>query len=400
MVRTMLYKSREENECYSETISIFLPSLNGGGAERVVVTLANGIAKRGFRVDLVLANANGTYLQDVSPAVRIVDLKAGRVIKALLPLASYLKREKPRAMLSAMNHANVVAIAAKTLAGVSIHLVVSEHNTISVEHTRAKGWFARTTFMLVRRLYARANGICTVSAAASQDLAQFIGISPSQIQTIYNPFDLGKIQRLSMQPVEHPWLQADQPPVLLGIGRLTPQKDFNLLIHAFAKLRQQRTVRLLILGEGPHRQELEALSQTLGLGPDDVALPGFVDNPYAYMKRCAAFVLSSQWEGLPTVLIEAMACGSAVVSTNCPSGPAEILEDGLWGRLVPVGDATALSRAIADTLDMPSDKCPNVRVRAADFEQERAVDAYLQLLGLPLHPDAPSDSNSNTGQRP
>jgi glycosyltransferase involved in cell wall biosynthesis len=169
------------------------------------------------------------------------------------------------------------------------------------------------------------------------------------------------------------------PPVILAVGRLTLQKDFPTLIRAFARLRARRSARLVILGEGELRDELEALVAELGLTAD-VALPGFVDNPFSWMRGSALFVLSSAWEGFGNVLVEAMACGTPVVSTDCPSGPAEILENGKWGRLAAVGDAEALARAIAEALDDPNP--PDVRARAAFFSVERSVDAYLAILGV------------------
>jgi glycosyltransferase involved in cell wall biosynthesis len=362
-------------------IAIFLPSLNGGGAERVMVTLANAIAGRGYPVDLVLATAEGPYRNDVSSGVRVVDLQAGRVIKALLPLAHYLRRERPVAMLAAQTHANTVALLARILARVATRVVVSERSTISVEHSRARGFAAHLNFALVPMLYRNADGICSVSRAASADLASFAGLRAASVQTIYNPFDLGRITSLAAEETDDPWLKPGQPPVLLAIGRLAEQKDFLTLIRAFVRLRSQRPLRLLILGEGELRPMLEALLAQSGLTADDVRMPGFVSNPFTYLARCAVLVLSSRWEGLPGVLIEALACGAPVVSTDCPSGPKEILEDGRWGALVPVGDVNALAGAIASTLDTPRDRFPDVRQRARDFEQERAVDAYLEILG-------------------
>lgn len=365
-------------------LAIFLPTLHGGGAERVMVTLANAFAARGFKVDLILAAATGPYLKDVSSTVRVVDLKAGRVIKALLPLARYLRRERPMALLSAMGHANVVALLARKLARVPARVVVSERSFISGSHHIAKGAVPHLNYRLIRLLYPGADGICAVSQAASADLAAFTRLPLQRVQTIYNPFDLARISQMAAEPLAHPWCQRGQPPVVLAIGRLNEAKDFAVLIRAFARLRQQRMARLVILGEGELRPALEAQLAQLGLDADAVQLAGFVANPYAWLARCSLFALSSRREGLPGALIEAMACGVPVVSTDCLSGPHEILEGGRWGRLVPVGDAEALAQAMADTLDLPATERPNVRQRAADFDQDRAVDAYLRILGMPL----------------
>lgn len=364
-------------------ISIFLPSLNGGGAERVMVTLANAIAARGYAVDLVLATEQGPYLKEVTPSVRVVNLEARRVIKAFLPLLHYLRKERPEVMLSAMSHANAIALLARKFSGILTRVVVSERGTISGEYKVARGLSATLIYKMLPLLYPGADGICTVSKAASLDLAEFIGLPKSKITTIYNPFDLEFIDHKATEAVDHPWFSPGQAPVILAIGRLNEAKDFQLLIQAFDDVRRTRCARLLILGEGELRGTLEAQIAKLGLSRNDVQMPGFVANPYAYLARGGLFVLSSRREGLPGVLIEALACGVPVVSTDCPSGPDEILEGGRWGRLVPVGDAQALARAITAALDTPREQLPNVRQRARDFEQERAVDAYLNILGIP-----------------
>jgi glycosyltransferase involved in cell wall biosynthesis len=183
---------------------------------------------------------------------------------------------------------------------------------------------------------------------------------------------------LAEAPMKDPWLAGGEPPVILGVGRLATQKDFSTLLHAFARVRSQRPARLLILGEGDKRFELEALAQNLGLARD-VRLPGYADNPFAYMRRCSVFVLSSAYEGLPTVLIEAMACGAPVVSTDCPSGPAEILEGGRYGCLVPIGDPDAMASAILTILQDAPDTT-RTRQRAEMFSIEASVDQYLNLL--------------------
>lgn len=359
-------------------IAIFLPSLRGGGAERVMVTLANLFALRGYSVDLVLVSAVGPYLERVDPSVRVVDLKAGRVLKSLSSLVRYLRRERPVAMLSALVHANMVAILARLWAGGTTRIVISERNTPSLSAANNLGHSAKIMFGLMRWLYPRADGIVAVSEGVADDLAHFARLPRYQIKVVYNPFDINRIQVLAHETLEHPWFVDGQPPVVLGVGRLTEQKDFPLLLHAFSHLRSKRPLRLMILGEGELRGELEALADSLGLSENDFSMPGFVSNPFAYYARCGVFVLSSRWEGLPGVLIEAMAAGAQVVSTDCPSGPAEILENGRWGYLFPVGDVVALEAAIALTLDATDYK--NVYDRAAEFSMDRSTAGYLQAL--------------------
>lgn len=342
-----------------------------------MVTLANGFAERGHAVDVVLAHAEGPYLADVAKAVRVVDLRARRVAASLPGLVGYLRRERPTALLSAMGHANVVAVLARGLAHVPTRVVVSEHNHFSQTQRRAVNLRGRAMGRFMRVAYPRADGVVAVSAGVADDLARSIGLPRGRIEVIYNPVVTPALEALARAPVPHPWFDGAGPPVILGVGRLTAQKDFATLIRAFARLRARQPARLVILGEGELRPALEALAAELGVQAD-VSLPGFVDNPFAYMRRSALFVLSSAWEGFGNVLAEAMACGCAVVSTDCPSGPAEILENGRWGRLVPVGDAPALADAMAATLAEVNR--PEVQARAAAFGVENAVNACLRLM--------------------
>jgi glycosyltransferase involved in cell wall biosynthesis len=363
----------------SNKTAIYLPSLEGGGAERVTVTLANAFAERGLAVDLVLAKASGPYLSHVNPSVNVVDLGASRVLASVPALVAYLRRERPAAMLSVLNHANVAAIAAKAIARVPTRLVVSEHNTLSRAIGNGRSMRARVEVGIMKFSYRRADGIVGVSDGVSDDLAHSIDFPRERVTTVYNPIDAPQIHAKSQSPVEHPWFAPGQPPVVIGIGRLTPQKNFAHLLNAFARLHEQRkgNVRLMILGEGELRDELANKVETLGL-QDCVALPGFVSNPYAYVRASALFVLSSAWEGLPTVLIEAMSCGARVVSTDCPSGPAEILENGKWGRLVPLGDVVALSNAMAAAMEDLAP--PAVFERAMHFSVDASVAGYLGIL--------------------
>jgi len=223
-----------------------------------------------------------------------------------------------------------------------------------------------------------ADAVIAVSHDVAEDIVRHTGLDRNQITTIYNPTVTPDLAEKAKLYVDHPWLTPGSPPVILGAGRLSPQKDFQTLIKAFARIRAVHPARLIILGEGKKRNQLQALAQSLGVG-DDVALPGFVENPFAWMTRSSIFVLSSAWEGLPGVLIEALACGCPTVSTDCPGGAAEILANGLYGMLVPVGDDKALAEAILATLDTPP--APELlRKRAAQFSIEKAVNQYLEVL--------------------
>ena len=369
------------NNTKNMRLALFLPSLRGGGAERMIINLAEGFAQRGFCADLVLAKAEGSYLKDVSKKVRVVDLNASRVIKSLPALVRYLRSEKPDAMLSSMGHANIVAVWARSLASVSTRVVVSEHSklTRSVQNATSK----RGRFMpwLMKFFYPRANGIVAVSKGVADDLARVIKLPRKRITVIYNPVVTPELLEKAREPIDHPWFRPGEPPVILGVGRLTRPKDFPTLLRAFALMRKERPARLVILGEGEERPDLEDMSRKLEI-TDDVDMPGFVDNPYKYMAHAAVFVLSSRWEGLPTVLIEAMASGASVTSTDCPSGPAEILENGKYGKLVAVGDAVGLAEATVAILNVPNP--PDVARLVQNFGVEHAVEGYLKVLGCQL----------------
>jgi glycosyltransferase involved in cell wall biosynthesis len=361
----------------TQRIAFFLPSLRGGGAERMMLNLAEDFANRGFSVDLVLARAEGSYLKDVSKKVRVVDLNADRVIKSLPALVRYLRSEKPDAMLSAMGHANVVAVWARSLAMVSTRVVVSEHANLTFSVQNATSKRARFMPWLMRFSYPRADGVVAVSGGVADDLAQVIKLPRERITTIYNPVVTSELLRKAKESIDHLWFRPGEPPVVLGIGRLTRQKDFSTLIRAFALVRKERPARLMILGEGEERHKLTELSKKLGIDAD-VDMPGFVDNPFAILRHSSLFVLSSVFEGFGNVLVEAMACGCPVVSNDCPSGPAEILENGKYGKLVTVGNVAELAETIVRTVDAPEH--PDVVKRAQDFGVEQSVIEYLKVL--------------------
>ncbi|HEY3118941.1 MAG TPA: glycosyltransferase [Chloroflexota bacterium] len=366
------------NNSRPRPIAFFLPSVRGGGAQRVVVNLVQGITERGLPVDVVLAAADGVFLDQLPPAARLVDLRARRLLGSLGPLTGYLRRERPRVLVSSMTHANLVALWAARLAGRATPVVVTVHNTMSQSSQRNGRLGGGLESRLLRAFYPWATSIVAVSCGAADDLARTLGLPRDRVRVVYNPVITPTMLALARQVPDHPWFAAGQPPVILGVGRLTRQKDFPTLIRAFAEVRRRRAARLMILGEGEDRAHLESLIGELGLR-DDVALPGFRDNAMTYMAGSSLFVLSSAWEGLPTVLIEALAAGARVVSTDCPSGPREILQDGRLGALVPVGDVAALSEAMIDALDRPAGTVPLDALKP--FTKDAAVDHYLRLIG-------------------
>lgn len=362
-------------------VAFFFHGLLGGGVERVMMNLARGLLDRGVEVDMVLGRAEGPLLPLVPQAARIVDLKVTRMHRALPGLVRYLRRERPRAVLAALDHANAVALLARALARVPSKVVVSVHFDTSQVVARARNFRDRSVRIWTRLLYPRADAVVAVSQGVAEDLIQRTGLPREKVRVIYNPVVTPEIFLWAEEDPGHPWFAPGSPPVILGVGRLAKQKDFSTLIRAFARVRAVRPARLLILGEGEERAELERLVRELGV-TEDVALPGFTANPYAFMKRAAVFVLSSRWEGLGIVLIEALALGRPVVATDCPSGPAEILEGGRWGRLVPMGDEEALAQAILEALDEPGAP-PGAQERMQErFGLDRVVEQYMDVLGL------------------
>ncbi len=357
-------------------IALFLPNLTGGGAERVTVNLARGLCERGVAVDLVPAAAEGPLLAAVDPRVRLVDLRCRRTVAAVPKLARYLRQERPVALLSAIHHANLVALWARRWAGVRVRVVVALHTTLS----RALALAPSRTGRLVARMagaYRAADGVVAVSHGVADDFAHLTGFPRERLTVIYNPTILPELPALAAQPLAHPWFAAGEPPVVLGVGRLIPDKDFPTLLRAAARVQAERPLRVLILGEGAERARLQALIDELEMDAW-AALPGFVDNPYPYLAHAALFVLSSVREGLPGALIEALALGTPVAACDCESGPREILAGGRYGPLLPLGDVDALAAAMQAILDHPPPPPP--REAWEPYTLARATDDYLHLL--------------------
>jgi glycosyltransferase involved in cell wall biosynthesis len=358
-------------------VAIFTSNMDGGGAERAMAKLAGGIADRGYDVDLVLSRAEGHYLAEVPDTVRIVDLDAGRVMGSIPGLVRYLRRERPAAMLTSMNYVNVVGIWARALSRIDTRLVVNEQNALSLEAANSTRRRHRLMPRLIGRFYPWADRIVSVAEGTADDLARTTGLLRERIEVVHNPIVTSELKELVKAPLDHPWFRPGEPPVVISVGRLSRQKDFGTLLRAFARVRDHRPARLVILGEGPERETLESLISDLGL--DEVAtLPGWVANPYPWMANAGAYVLSSRWEGLPSVLIESLYCGVPIVATDCLSGPREILDDGAHGLLVKVGDVDALARGIESALDGEVPRPAPASWRP--YEQEFVVGRYLDVL--------------------
>jgi len=400
-------------------IAILTRGLSGGGVQAMMLNTARELTRRGYRVDLLSRRipSDATAPEGVSlhklkstPALfgRVMAYRASpgdfdvlarpvlfsplapEPLRQLPALARYLREARPAALLSATTYANLVALWARAAAGSSARILVSERDDLG-ENLRSgvarRAWRWRYAPALIRRVYPRAEAVVAVSNGVADSLTAETGLPRDGIATVYNPVVTDDLAGRAAEPPDCAWFDEGAPPVIVNAGRLVRKKDHPTLLRAFARVRAQRPARLLILGEGRERGRLAALIEELGLA-DDVALAGWSANPARYMARAAAFALSSQREGFGNVLAEALACGCPVVSADCPSGPAEILDNGRFGRLTPPGDVDALAAALLETLAEPPDR-ERLMTRGAEFTAERAVGRYLDLLSLPARAPDP-----------
>jgi glycosyltransferase involved in cell wall biosynthesis len=356
-----------------------LASFSGsGGVERMLVNLISGFVAAGREVDLLLIRDQGPHLAGLPAAVNRVPLGSKHSLLAIPALARYLRQARPRALLAAKDRAGRAAVLARALAGVDTRLVLRLGTNLSASLAGRSALRRAWRYWPIRHLYPYIDRIVAVSAGVAADTATIAGLPRETIMVIRNPVITPDLRQRAAASCPHPWFQGEGPPVLLGAGRLQRQKDFPTLIRAFARVRQVCPCRLVIIGEGQERPALTALIGQLGL-MEQVDLPGFQTHPLPFLARANLFVLSSAWEGSPNVLTEAMALGTPVVATNCPSGPSELLDGGRIAPLVPVGDAEALAAAILATLNQPP---PPHRLKdaVADYEQAYSAQRYLAVL--------------------
>ncbi len=406
---------------YKTKITIFIPSLYGGGAEKAFLNIAKTLFQKKFNVNIVLFRFEGDYIELLPKEIKIFELfpKRKKIKKYIvtklsnlvlpkillkkfqyfllyilgiitlnkklrylgkynllsLEFVKYIKKEKPNIILSVLIPANIISLLSKIHLGQFLRIIISERNTITSllkNKTDRNIWLS-----LISELYPKSNGIIAVSYGVANDLLKILNGCEGKIKVIYNPVSIEEILEKSKEPINHPFFK-EKVPVILSCGRLHPQKDFTTLIKAFSILCKNIDARLIILGKGSEKMKLKKLIRELGI-EEKVDLPGFVLNPYPYMKNASVFVLSSIYEGLSNVIIEALACGCPVVSTDCPSGPREILENGKYGKLVPVKDYQKLAQAILDTINNP----PNPQFlikRAMDFSSDLIIQEYIKFI--------------------
>ncbi|WPZ18248.1 glycosyltransferase [Geobacillus subterraneus] len=361
----------------SKKLAFFLPSLHEGGVEVVVLNLIKELIKQNYSIDLLLTVKEGRLLDKVPPSVRIINLRSKRALNSLSPLINYLKKEKPDILFSAKTYVNILSIVATKLSRVSTRIVVSEHTILSLNAKNSRSFRGRYLIPLFARIFLRyADEIVAVSEGVASDLVNVFKIPKKCVNTIYNPIVSDELINNAKKEIFIP--NQDDEPIILGVGRLTQVKDFKTLIEAFAIVRKKIKARLIIIGDGEERDSLVLLAKKLGI-EKYIYLPGYKDNPLPYMSKASVFVLSSKYEGFGNVIVEALACGTSVVSTNCPSGPAEILDHGRYGRLVSVGNKEELAQAIIETLENPF-PANELKQRSLDFSIDKSVSKYINLF--------------------
>lgn len=373
-------------------VAVLVYDLRASGVVRNALRIARQAAIAGLRVDLVVVHAEGDFRPFSHPRITLVPLmpqaSTNRFLGTLAAaghLRAYLRRYRPRVLFSAGNHIHpLAAMACFRLEGAP-RLIMRASNDLS--HARRSGWesaashvLAASARPLLRAMFAMADRIVSVSEELAENLGNRLGLQQAHIDIVPNGIDVSRIGQLSRHEISHPWFEPGQPPVILGVGRLHRQKNFPLLIRAFALLRRQQPARLMILGTGsPQAQkELQNLAERLGVA-QDIALMGYVENPFAYLRRASLYVLSSSWEGMSNALLEAMACGCPVVATRCPTGTVEVLADGTYGPLVEIENDEALADAMRWRLGQPR-QSSRLMARAQEYDLSQTLDAYTRLL--------------------
>jgi glycosyltransferase involved in cell wall biosynthesis len=365
------------NATLPKRVAFHLPNLNAGGAEKMRLVLARELIKLGIAVDLVLCEAKGEYLPQVPETVRVINLKSKRTLSSIIPLLKYMLSERPDVLISSLGAQNIAAISANLLGVKPTTVAVTQHNSLSKEANLTRTRQQRYMPFLYRYFLPLADGVIAVSEGVADDMSIVAQFDRSRINVLYNPaYPDGLADKLA-DPYFHPLFEANEP-VILAVGRLIEQKGFDTLIEAFALLAKEKSVQLAILGVGHLLGQLQQQAERLGIS-QRVHFLGFQQNPLVFMKNSKMLVLSSRYEGFGNVLVESMACGTPVVSTDCESGPSEILEKGKYGELVMVDDIPALYRAMLKTLATPISS-DVLRCRAMEFHPGQIVQQYLNVI--------------------
>lgn len=359
-------------------VSLFVSSLAGGGAHKMIVQIAKGLDDLGYGVDIVVVTKEGPFIDSVPEGLRIVNLDAKRALTSVPKLAHYLTKNNPDSLLATPVSVTIPAIWANALSRSDTKLVIRAPTIISKNHFYANPHSVndRALSKLVDYHFPNVGQTVAISNVVKEDLVNNIGLDPDRVTTIYNPVVDNQILPKSKEPCNHPFFN-ESTPVIVAAGRLTDEKDPIMLVQAFNKVLEQGDARLILLGEGEDRKKIENEIKQYNIA-SKVSMPGFVKNPFRYMRRADVFALSSKWEGFGNVIVEAMACGTQVVATDC-GGPREILVDGKFGKLVEVGNAEAMSEAILETIGKDTNNQKLIS-RAKDFRVEKITKEYESVL--------------------
>lgn len=375
--------STDSRTANPSNLVLLRPTLGQGGADRVTIILLKHLDRSCFAPTLVLLKTSGEFVDDAPSDVPLLALNSRNIVTAIPPLTQLLSRQQPDITFSTSSGTNITLVIAHRLSRSRARLVLSERNILFHGGRSAK---RRLVVWLKKRLYGRADAIIALSQGVKDDLIAELGLAPNKITVAYSPIDIGDIQSRMKEEIAHPWFK-ETIPLIVAAGRFVREKDFATLISAFALARKARPLRLVLLGEGPLKAELEGQTRALGI-EQDVWFPGFDKNPFKYMARASVFVVSSQHEGLCTVLIQAMACGAPVISTDYQVGAREIIDCGRDGWIVPVADPDMMSRKILELLDQPETRTAfsmNARQSARRFDIETQIKAHEDaLLGTRL----------------
>lgn len=359
-------------------VSVVTPLFAIAGVPLAQLRFAKALKARGHEVDLVIGNLDEEYKFPGAPGVNVINLKQRHVRGMVAPLCAYLRERQPDVVFSAEDHLNAIvllsAILTRSTAKISCSSRVTPFDTYSEERF-SKRWVLK---QLMRSVMWRADALTCVSQDMVGQYRQVFHNPPHVC--VYNIVDDAPSRARLQEPVTHPWIGHDDVPLVVAAGRLAPWKGFPDLIRAMKLVTQRRAARLLILGDGPQRAELEALIASLGLA-DVVRLEGYVENPLKYFSRARVFVLSSLVEGMPNVLVEAMMCGCTPVATDCPTGPRELLRGGALGHLVPMRDPAAMAEAIVEALASPMSP-ERLAEAVVPFQEKAVIDRHFAVLGI------------------
>lgn len=357
-------------------VVFFQPNFRAAGVEKVNILLANEMHRKGVNTSFLVFKKEGEFLHQLNPEINVIELDISRALFSLPRLILFFLKNRVH-FISSYNNLSVLAIVANILTFKRSKIYACEHNTLSIINKAKGSWKDKLIAKMLHWFYPLATGVIAVSQGVADDLSNYAKVKREIITVLHNPVVNNDLKNKSQEKPKHEWLLNKTTPVFVASGRLEIQKNFSLLINAFSQVSKKIDARLLILGEGSLRPQLQEQINKLNL-QDKCELIGYVDNPYSYVRHSDVFVLSSDFEGLPTVIIESLACNTAVVSTDCPSGAAEILESGKWGKLVPVGDADTLAQAMLESVSEVKEI--DLTERANFFSVEVSTQKYLDFL--------------------